>query len=224
MGNFTRISKLHRDINDLAASGFMTTMRKFPLVKHPIVKTNAIGKNLDYKACHKLWNYIHSYDRVGYKVEMAKREPIISKEFERDIYNSFLWDYFMLRAYIERIEHMNIDRPKRQKEMSVKRIRQSLDEIICGLDMSDADIKKLIMNEVTNLLAKHKTEDMYADAGSGKSTLLHLLGGLDRPTGSVNLMIWYLVPGKSLIWPAVDDTENTMILSFEDLKNIIITP
>ena len=170
MGNFTRISKLHRDINDLAASGFMTTMRKFPLVKHPIVKTNAIGKNLDYKACHKLWNYIHSYDRVGYKVEMAKREPIISKEFERDIYNSFLWDYFMLRAYIERIEHMNIDRPKRQKEMSVKRIRQSLDEIICGLDMSDADIKKLIMNEVTNLLAKHKTEDMYADVVARKNS------------------------------------------------------
>ena len=27
-----------------------------------------------------------------------------------------------------------------------------------------------------------------------------------------------------VIWPAVDDTENTMILSFEDLKNIIITP
>ena len=63
---------------------------------------------------------------------------------------------------------MDVDRPKRHKEMSVKRIRQSLDEIICGLDMSEADIKKLIMNEVTNLLAKRKAEEMYANSAGHK--------------------------------------------------------
>ena len=45
MGIFTRISKIHRQINDMAASGFMTIMKKYPAVRHPIVKTNAIGKN-----------------------------------------------------------------------------------------------------------------------------------------------------------------------------------
>ena len=81
---FTRISKLHRQINDLANSGFMTVVKKYPLVKHPIVKTNAIGKNLQYKACHKLWNYIYAYERVGYKIDMVKLEPTITRELERD--------------------------------------------------------------------------------------------------------------------------------------------
>lgn len=51
----------------LAATEFIGMMRRYPAVAHPIVKTNAIGKNKDYKACHKLWNFIHSYNRVGIK-------------------------------------------------------------------------------------------------------------------------------------------------------------
>lgn len=155
---FTRISQIHRIINDLASSGFMTMMKKFPPVRHPIVKTNAIGKNLNYKACHKLWNYIHTYDRVGYKVDLVRQEPVISKELERDIYNSFLWDYFMIRNYVEETDYMNADRPKRKNEITIKYIRQVLDEIIQGLDMSDSNVRKLIMNELSDLQLKRRTE------------------------------------------------------------------
>ena len=173
MGIFTRISKIHRQINDLASSGFMTTMRQYPLVRHPIVKTNAIGKNLNYKACHKLWNYIHAYDRIGYKVDLVKQEPMITKEFERDIYNSFLWDYFMLRNFLEQTDALNPNRPKRKKEITVKYIRQVLDEIVRGLDMPDANVRKLILNELSDLQLKRKAERMNAEAAekkSGKST------------------------------------------------------
>ena len=158
MGIFNRISKIHRQINDLASSGFMVNMRKYPLVRHPIVKTNAIGKNLHYKACHKLWNYIHTYEYVGYRVDMVKQEPVVSKELERDIYNSFLWDYFMIRNYVEQTDTLNADREKRKKEITVKYIRQVLDEIVRGLDMSDANVRKLIMNELSDLQLRRKTE------------------------------------------------------------------
>lgn len=181
MGIFTRISKIHRQINDLAASGFMTEMRKFPAVRHPIVKTNAIGKNRHYKACHKLWNYIHAYDRVGYKIDMVKSEPMVTKEFERDIYNSFLWDYFMLRNFVEQTTELNADRPPRQKEITVKYIRQVLDEIVRGLDMSDANVRKLIMGELADLQLKRKAEKMSADAASKKSTKPVRRKGKKRP-------------------------------------------
>lgn len=164
MGIFTRISKIHRLVNDLASGGFATTMQDYPLVRHPIVKTNAIGKNLNYMVCHKLWNYIHSYDRIGYKVDMVKSEPVITRQFERDIYNSFLWDYFMLRNFCEEREELKTDRPRRQKDVDTKYIRQTLDEILRSLDMSDAEAKKLIMNEVGNLQLRYKAERLYAEA------------------------------------------------------------
>ncbi|MDD2971686.1 MAG: DUF2357 domain-containing protein [Lachnospiraceae bacterium] len=166
---FTRIAKLHRQINDLASSGFMVTMRQYPLVRHPIVKTNAIGKNLHYKACHKLWNYIHAYDRVGYKVDFVKQEPTISRSFERDIYNSFLWDYIMLRNYMEQTDDWNPDRPKRKKEVNVKYIRQVLDEIIDGMDMSDANLRKLILNELSDLQLRKRAEKMTMEVAERKA-------------------------------------------------------
>lgn len=168
-GVFTRIAKLHRQINDLASSGFMTTMRQYPLVRHPIVKTNAIGKNLHYKACHKLWNYIHAYDRVGYRVDFVKQEPMISKDFERDIYNSFLWDYIMLRNYMEKTVDWNPDREKQKKEITVKYIRQVLEEIMQGVDMSDASLRKLILNELSDLQLKRRTEKTNLEAAEKKA-------------------------------------------------------
>lgn len=168
IGIFTRISKIHRQINDLANSGFMVMMKKFPPVRHPIVKTNAIGKNLHYKACHKLWNYIHNYDRIGYKVELVRQEPVLSQELERDLYNSFLWDYFMIRNYVEQTDYLNPDRPPIKKEITVKYIRQVLDEIIRGLDMSDANVRKLIMNELSDLQLRRKTEIANAHAAEQK--------------------------------------------------------
>lgn len=168
VGVFTRISKLHRQINDLANGAFMTQMRTCPLVRHPIVKTNAIGKNQHYKACHKLWNYIHDYDRIGYKIDMVKQEPMFTRELEQDIYNSFIWDYVMLKHYTEQNDFMNLDRPRRTKEITVKYIRQALDEIIRGLDMSDANVRKLIMNELSDLQLKRKMEKMNAAAAEKK--------------------------------------------------------
>ena len=155
---FSRIIKIHQQVNMLAATEFIGIMRRYPAVSHPIVKTNAIGKNKDYKACHKLWNFIHSYNRVGYKVNIVKREPIISRAFERDIYNTLINDYTMLHNNMEFHNGININRPLKKKEMDVKQIRQMLDEIVRNTELSDANLRKLIVKELTDIQSKRKAE------------------------------------------------------------------
>lgn len=155
---FARIIKIHQQINMLAATEFISTMRRYPAVSHPIVKTNAIGKNKDYKACHKLWNFIHSYNRVGYKVNIIKQEPIISKQFEKDIYNTLIRDYAMIHNNMEFHNDIDIDRPLKEKKLDARRIRQLLDEIVRNTDLSDANLRKLVVNELSDLQAKRKAE------------------------------------------------------------------
>ena len=92
-----------------------------------------------------------------------------TKEFERDIYNSFLWDYFMLRNFQEQTDALNPNRPKRKKEITVKYIRQVLDEIVRGLDMPDANVRKLILNELSDLQLKRKMEKLNAAAAERKT-------------------------------------------------------
>lgn len=160
---FARIIQLHRKINMLVATEFIMTMRRFPSVKHPIVKTNAIAKNRDYKKCHKLWNFIHSYNQVGFKVNLLKQDPNISREFEKDIYNSFLWNYAMLHNYMEDVDALNINRETRKKEMGMQEIRQLLEEIAAGTDIPDANLRKIVVNELTEIQERRKREKSAAE-------------------------------------------------------------
>ncbi len=155
---FNRIIKIHQQINMLAATEFIGMMRRYPAVSHPIVKTNAIGKNKDYKACHKLWNFIHSYSRVGYKVNIVKQDPIISRQFERDIYNTVIRDYAILHNNMEFHNEINVDRPLKEKKMDVKQIRQLLDEIVRNTELSDANLRKLLVKELTDIQTRRKAE------------------------------------------------------------------
>lgn len=155
---FSRIVKIHQQINMLAATEFISKMRRYPAVVHPIVKTNAIAKNRDYKACHKLWNFIHSYNRVGYKVNIMKQEPVISRQFERDIYNTLIRDYAMLHNNMTFHNDIDIERPRKEKQMDAKKIRQLLDEIVRETDLNDANLRKLVTKELADLQAKKRAE------------------------------------------------------------------
>ncbi len=155
---FGRIIKIHQQINILAATEFIGMMRRYPAVSHPIVKTNAIGKNKDYKACHKLWNFIHSYARVGYKVNIVRQDPIISRQFEKDIYNTMIRDYVVLHDNMEFHHEVSVDHPLKEKKMDVKQIRQFLDEIVRNTDLSDANLRKLLVKELTDIQTRRKAE------------------------------------------------------------------
>jgi len=155
---FTRITKIYKTVNSLVNTEFVRIVRGYPAVRHPIVKTNVIGKNTHYKACHKLWNFIYTYDKVGYRVELVKQEPVISRQFEKEIYNSFIWNYAMLHNQVDENSKVDVTREKQQKETDVKYIRQMLDEIIRNCDIPDANLRKIVQSELANLQAKRKNE------------------------------------------------------------------
>lgn len=155
---FARLIKIHRQVNGLASTDFISHMRAMPGVRHPIIKTNAIKKNKYYKDCYNLWNFIYSYDKVGYTVNLVKKEPIISKEFEKDIYDSFIWNYAMIHNQVEEPEKIDINKPERKKEINMKYIRQVLEQIVRESGIPDDNLKKIVMNELTAIQSKRKRE------------------------------------------------------------------
>lgn len=160
---FARITDIYKKVNMLTTTEFVSVMRKFPAVKHPIVKTNAIAKNKDYKACHKLWNFIHSYNQVGYKVDMLKQDPNISGNLKQDIYNSIIWNYAMLHNYLEDVDELNLNREKRKKEMDIREVRGMLEAIADGLDLPEERLKRLIDQELTDILNRKRQEKEAAE-------------------------------------------------------------
>jgi hypothetical protein len=155
---FARVAEIYKKVNMLTTTEFVAVMRKFPAVKHPIVKTNAIAKNKDYKACHKLWNFIHTYTQVGYKVDMLKQNPNVSGEMKEDIYNSIVWNYAMLHNYLEGVDELKLNREKRKKEMEIREVRGLLEELVDGLDMPEERLRKLIDTELKDIIQRRKQE------------------------------------------------------------------
>ncbi len=155
---FSRIIKVHREINMLVNTEFVSIMRRFPSIVHPVVKTNAIAKNKDYQKCYNLWNFIHSYNQVGYKIELLKQAPNISRSFEKDIYDSFIWHYAMLHNYTEGIDALNVHREPRKKELNIQGIRQLLEEIVEGTSTSDANLRVIVNNELRAIQERRNHE------------------------------------------------------------------
>lgn len=155
---FKRIIKIHRDVNSLVNTDFINAMRSLPMVKHPIIKTNVIGKNKYYKACHKLWNFIYSYTKIGYKVEVVKQEPVISKQFEKDMYNSMIWNYIMLQNQVETPLYIDEDKKKQKRDFGVEQIRQLLNEIVKYTNMPDTTLRKIVTKELVDLQNKRNNE------------------------------------------------------------------
>lgn len=155
---FKRLVKIHRQVNDLAGTEFINEMRALPAVRHPIVKTNVIKKNMYYKECYNLWNFIYSYNKVGYTVDLVKREPVISRKFEKDIYDSVIYNYAMLHNQLEDPYKIDIERKKKEKTVDIKYIRQSLEEIVDNSGMTVENLKRIINNELTAIDERKKRE------------------------------------------------------------------
>ena len=94
---------------------------------------------------------------------MVKQDPHVSRSFEKDIYNSFIWNYAMLHNYMEDVDALNINRETRKKTMDLQGIRQLLEEIVAGTDIPDANRRKIIDNELKTIQGRRKQEREAAE-------------------------------------------------------------
>ena len=83
---FQRIERVKRIINEYANSSFMKELRNCVPVRPPIMRTNAIQKNPNFRACLKLWQFIQSYNELGYEITVS-----LSQNSSRDWQKSLLW-------------------------------------------------------------------------------------------------------------------------------------
>ena len=64
-----RVEKLKTAIEGYKGSVLCRTLGN-TYIRPPVMRTNAIMKNVDLKACLTLWQYIESYDKVGYEINV----------------------------------------------------------------------------------------------------------------------------------------------------------
>ena len=105
-----RVEKLKTAIEGYKGSELCRTLGN-TYIRPPVMRTNAIMKNVDLKACLTLWQYIESYDKVGYEINVQNTAVQPQREYVDDFYKLVVLNLLLFRSY------MNGDNEEKLKEL-----------------------------------------------------------------------------------------------------------
>ncbi|OQX93162.1 MAG: hypothetical protein B6I17_03995 [Tenericutes bacterium 4572_104] len=88
-----RMSYIRDLITKYKMSRFMKAMEGYQPVKPPIMKTNKILKNYDFKACYNMWVVLDEIDRIGYDVDIFERDVEFEDKYINEIDNVMMFLY-----------------------------------------------------------------------------------------------------------------------------------
>lgn len=148
---FGRISRIYRVLNVFMSSPFAQQMSKLPRIKGNISQTNILKKNPDYKTVLKLLDFIRKYDDVGYAIQITEQKPEISDDFQRDIFHNIMFNYLILKGYLEEEKDRKIPGKVsgRKRKLKPKMIRQIIEELTEDYDLPDVEVRKVLIEELT---------------------------------------------------------------------------
>lgn len=147
----SRISRIYRILTALLNTDFAQQMSKQPRVSGNINKTNVLKKNPDYHAILQMWEFLKSYEGVGYSIKVEEQNPEINDRFQEDIYRNILFNYLILKGYLETEKERRIPMAAKTKQKYIKPkvIHQIIEELTEDYDLPDVEIRKVLIEELT---------------------------------------------------------------------------
>ena len=148
---FGSISRMYRVLGMLMHSQFAQQMAKLPRVKGAVTKTNVLKKNPNYRQIVQLMEFLRGYEDIGYTIRVVEQNPEITEILQRDIYHNILFNYLILKGYLEDEKDRIAPAPVKSKQRSLKPkfIKEIIEELTEDYDLPDIEIRKVLIEELT---------------------------------------------------------------------------
>jgi hypothetical protein len=95
-----RVVRLHHICRAYINSSFVKSMEN-QFVRPPVVRTNAILKNKNLRQCLELWEFIESYENIGYDMLVHETLETIDPEYIKEIYSMSALQYLIFRYNVK---------------------------------------------------------------------------------------------------------------------------
>lgn len=118
-----RIKKIKDTIESYKGSQFCMKMGS-AYIRPPVMRTNAIMKNVDLKACLTLWQFIESYDKVGYELTVSDTAQKPDESYMQDMYNLVALGFMLMRFHSDRDNSAEDLKTKKNKPVSPRIVRK----------------------------------------------------------------------------------------------------
>ena len=143
---FNRLLQVRQDIAGLKGTEFMRALAKAKDVLPPIMKTNIILHNPDFKLCYGLWLYLDRVDSIATNVDVKEKAYKYSKIFDKDI------NACMALALTSFIKNRGIDgiyASKKLQQIKAPKPEENKDlEIELNFEADNKKLEDYTMNEV----------------------------------------------------------------------------
>ena len=148
---FDRIARIQRLMQYFMNTPFIRELSKEPRVRGNLNKTNILKKNPNYKKIVELYEFLRSYDQVGYVINIKEQNPEIDEVFERDIYHNIMFNYIILKGYLEEAHdrELPVKGKQRKRNLKPKFIKEIIEELVEDYDMTDVEVRKVLIEELT---------------------------------------------------------------------------
>lgn len=146
-----RIDRLHRLLTVFMNSAYAQQMSRLNRVRGNLVKTNILKKNPNYRKICDLYDFLRKYDDVGYAIKITEQNPQLTEDFVEDIFHNVLFQYVVLKGYLENEEDRLLPAPMKQKKRKLKPkvIKEIIEELTDDYDIPDLEIRKVLIEELT---------------------------------------------------------------------------
>ena len=148
---FGRISRIYRVLGMFMGTQFSKELSKTGRVKGTITKTNVLKRNPNYREVVKLMEFLRQYDEIGYTIKVVEQNPEINETFQQDIFHNILFNYLVLKGYLEDPADRQIPTAPRTKKRALKPkfVHQIIEELTEDYDLPDVEIRKVLIEELT---------------------------------------------------------------------------
>lgn len=89
-----RVEKIYHVLATYLGSPFVRSMEG-AYIRPPVMRTNAISKNKYLRQCLELWDFIESYEKLGYVLDVEEKAEKPSEAFIRDLYSMLSLQYMI---------------------------------------------------------------------------------------------------------------------------------
>lgn len=162
---FMRIDRVRRMVMALRNSSFCSLMAGCAKVRSPIQRTNLMMKDPNYRTCYKLWQFLESYDEVGYTIDARDSALEFDEEYLIQLYTNLITNYTVFKSLLEN-DPRQLEEAEAHKHSVVKPkfIKEIEEQIVDDYNIPDVEVRKVIIEEVTQaqLDAEAKLEEETA--------------------------------------------------------------
>lgn len=165
MDIFKRIDRVRRLSRTLRTSSFCDLMNGCARVRSPIQRTNLMMKDPDYRKCYQLWQFIESYDEVGYTIEERDTALQFDEEYLLQMYTNMITNYTVFKSLLESDPRKMTEIAEEKREpVKPKFIKEIKEEKVEDRNLPDVEIRRVFVEEVTQaqLDAEAKLEEETA--------------------------------------------------------------